>query len=253
MEKITSKQNSKVKEWAKLKTKKGRHQTGTYLLEGWHLVHEAIMNNEPIKSILVTESELDTVEISGNFQTILITEEIANHIASTVTPQGVFAIVEMDGSKTALPIKLEGAWLLLDQVQDPGNIGTMVRTADAAGFTGVIFGTGSSSRFNPKIVRSMQGSQFHIQLLEMGLADAMTSFLQAGYPVYGTELNPDAKSFKQIKPDKDFALIMGNEGNGMSKNLLTKTTANLYIPIKGKAESLNVAIAAGILMFQLLQ
>lgn len=253
MEKITSKQNTKVKEWAKLKTKKGRSQSGNYLLEGWHLVHEAILNHEPIQTILVTETELNNIDLPKTYEVVIITDDIAKHIASTVTPQGVFAVLRMPTATPLTAETLKGAWLMLDQVQDPGNIGTMVRTADAAGFEGVIFGTGASSRYTPKVVRSMQGSQFHIKLIDADLNEVIDLFTANNLPVYGTELNPEAKPFRAIDPQPNFGLIMGNEGNGMSAELLKKTTANLYIPIKGQAESLNVAVAAGIIMFQLLQ
>ena len=97
----------------------------------------------------------------------------------------------------------------------------------------------------------MQGSQFHLNLYEGDLAKWIEDFKMVNAPVYGTQLNPQAKSFRDVEPGKTFALIMGNEGQGMSEQLLSQTTANLYIPMRGQAESLNVAVSAGILMFQL--
>ena len=154
-------------------------------------------------------------------------------------------------SRDLSQLDLTRPWLLLDNVQDPGNIGTMVRTADAAGFAGVAFGTGTVDIHQPKVERAMQGSQFHLQLISTDL-DKLVDQLQAqGSPVYGSELNPQAARYLDIDAPASFGLIMGNEGNGMSRELLARTDQNLYIPIKGQAESLNVAVAAGVLMFGL--
>ena len=148
-------------------------------------------------------------------------------------------------------LDLTRPWLLLDNVQDPGNIGTMVRTADAAGFAGVAFGTGTVDIHQPKVERSMQGSQFHLQLISTDLTALVAQLQAQGAPVYGSELNPQAAEYLDVDAPAAFGLIMGNEGNGMSPELLAQTDQNLYIPIKGQAESLNVAVAAGILMFGL--
>ena len=180
----------------------------------------------------------------------VVTPEIMQHVTDTVTPQGIAAVVDLPDAHR-VPANIQGAWLLLDRVQDPGNVGTMVRTADAAGFTGVVVGDRSADIFGPKVVRSMQGSQFHLTLLEGDLHKWIQDFKQLGAPVYGTQLNPAAKNFRDVHPGQTFALIMGNEGQGMAADLLKETTANLYIPMRGDAESLNVAVSAGILMFQL--
>lgn len=254
MEKINSLQNAHVKMWKKLQTKKGRKQQALYLLDGWHLVNEAVKAKVSIKTLLITEKQLATDPDLTKFPAVIeISEEVARHISATVTPQGVFALVNLP--KTAADplanLDLSRPWLLLDNVQDPGNIGTMVRTADAAGFAGVAFGTGTVDVHQPKVERAMQGSQFHLQLLSTDLTDLVAHFHAEDKPVYGSELNPEAAQYLDINAPASFGLVMGNEGNGMSDDLLAMTDQNLYIPIKGRAESLNVAIAAGILMFGL--
>ncbi|KOY77930.1 RNA methyltransferase [Apilactobacillus kunkeei] len=254
MEKIVSAKNERVKKWSKLKTKKGRLNSNQYILESWHLVSEAINANQNVEVVLTTNKqyELHQAEIDAfNGEVIEITDDVSKALGSTSTPQGIFGIVELPKENHFDSLDMNGSWLLLDQIQDPGNIGTMVRTADAAGFDGVIFGEGTSSQFNPKVLRSMQGSQFHLKLLEGDLLDWIGKFKENNVPVYGTELNPQAVSYDQIEKQDAFALVMGNEGNGMQDKILDQTTKNLYIPIKGKAESLNVAIAAGIAMFHL--
>ncbi|MGM9892294.1 TrmH family RNA methyltransferase [Limosilactobacillus sp.] len=254
MEELTSIHNQHVKDWKKLQTKKFRRQTGEYLLDGWHLVNEAVKAGHHINQLVGTAEQLadhaDLVDLADEAYTV--TPEIMKHITDTVTPQGIAAIVDLPDAHM-VPASFKGAWLFLDRVQDPGNVGTMVRTADAAGFTGVVVGERSADIFGPKVVRSMQGSQFHLQLLEGDLRKWIADFKDAGAPVYGTQLNPAAKNFRDVHPGKTFALIMGNEGQGMSDQLLAQTTDNLYIPMRGDAESLNVAVSAGILMFQLNQ
>lgn len=253
MKEITSVSNPQVKAWKKLATKKGRQQSQTYLLDGWHLVKEALNSDEPIQKILVTPSfkYLADLEILPEIQYFSISVSIAKHLSETKSPQGIFAEVAFDQT-TISPTTASGAWLLLDGVQDPGNIGTMVRTADAAGFSGVVFGPKTADMYQPKVVRSMQGSQFHLQLVTADLSTWIQAFKAKNYPVFGSELNKDARSYQEVGQHQNFALIMGNEGNGMSAELLQQTSLNLYIPIKGHAESLNVAVAAGILMFQLI-
>lgn len=253
MEELTSLKNQRVKDWKKLQHKKYRNQTGTYLLEGWHLVDEARKFGIKLNELLVTDDVLDqhpeVADYSDNV--FLVTRQIMKAVTDSVTPQGISAVVDLPDSHRLPATPLAGGWLLLDRVQDPGNVGTMIRTADAAGFTGVVLSDRCAELYGPKVVRAMQGSQFHLQLFEGDLVKWINDFKQAGAPVYGTELNPAAVDYRSVKPAKTFALIMGNEGHGMSKELLDLTDQNLYIPMPGNAESLNVAISAGILMFAL--
>lgn len=254
-EKITSIHNQRVKDWKKLQTKKGRRKSNTYLLDGWHLVLEASQSHQKLLTLIGVADELDRhADIVALFDDVFeVTPAIMKDIVDSETPQGIAAVVELPNSHQLPKDRLHGAWLFLDRIQDPGNVGTMVRTADAAGFKGVVASDQTADFFNPKVVRSMQGSQFHLQLVSGDLKKWIADFKAAGLPVYGTELNPQAKNFRDIHPGADFALIMGNEGHGMDQSLLKETTDNLYIPMRGKAESLNVAVSAGILMFQLNQ
>lgn len=137
MEQIISAKNERVKKWAKLKTKKGRTTFNQYILESWHLVSEAINAKQPVDVILTTDKQYDLHQedidtFSG--EVIEISEDVAKTLGSTSTPQGIFGIVNLESNLEVSNIDYSGAWLLLDQIQDPGNIGTMVRTADAAGF-----------------------------------------------------------------------------------------------------------------------
>lgn len=252
-EKITSGQNKRVKQWRALTSKKGRRATQSYLLEGWHLVQEALKAELPLTAIMGTAEQLAAHEAAfpATVDVFELTDSIAQTLGDTSTPQGIFATAPIPDETAIDPATATGTWLFLDHVQDPGNIGTMVRTADAAGLTGVVLGLGSASRFLPKVLRSMQGSQFHVQLVEGDLHDWISAFTRRQLPVYGTNLDPQAKDYRDVAPLSAGAIVMGNEGNGMAPDLQQLTTRNLYIPIKGQAESLNVAVAAGIVMFRL--
>ncbi|MDV7740081.1 TrmH family RNA methyltransferase [Leuconostoc mesenteroides] len=253
MERIISNQNARVKAWAKLATKKGRQENHTYLLDGLHLVEEAVKAGAKFHAIMATEKQMADYlpNVPHGVPAFEISEEVAKHIAGTNTPQGIFAEISLP-EKTFDPSYVhDGAWLLLDKIQDPGNVGTLVRTADAAGFKGVVLGAGTADAFAPKVVRAMQGSQFHLEVLNGDLSEWVAALASNNLPVYGSQLNEKAKSYRDVEPSTQFGLIVGNEGQGMSAELAEKTTANLYIPIQGQAESLNVAIAGGILMFSL--
>lgn len=252
-EKITSSQNKRVKQWRALTTKKGRKQTQSYLLEGWHLVQEAILAHQPLTAILGTADQLalHAASLPKDVDCFELTDSLVKTIGDANTPQGIFATAPLPKAAPVDPLTAQGGWLFLDQVQDPGNIGTMVRTADAAGLTGVVLGQGSASRYLPKVLRSMQGSQFHLQLVEADLHQWIQAFTARHLPVYGTNLDPQAQDYRNVAPLTAGAIVMGNEGNGMAPDLQQLTTRNLYIPIKGQAESLNVAVAAGIVMFRL--
>lgn len=254
METIKSAKNSRVKAWQKLQTKKGRQASETYLLDGWHLVQEAIQHDGKLHAVMGTAEQLaeHQEELPLGVPIFEITDDIAKKLSDLVTPQGIFAEVSLPSATREPQFIHDGAWLFLDAIQDPGNVGTMVRTADAAGFTGVVFGHGSVDPYSPKALRAMQGSQFHLTTTTGNLADWTASFTQNnGMNVYGTQLDPEAADVFTVPAQTQFALIMGNEGQGMQPELAKMTTQNLYIPISGQAESLNVAVAAGIAMFAL--
>lgn len=253
MERILSKQNAKVKAWAKLATKKGRLEQKAYLLDGWHLVQEAIKAGAKFHAIMATEEQMaeHLPDVPHGVPAFEISKEVAAHIAGSKTPQGIFAEVTLP-KKTFDPTYVhDGLWLFLDAIQDPGNVGTLIRTADAAGFKGVVLGQDTADAYAPKVVRAMQGSHFHLEVLQGDLNDWIAAFENNNLPVYGSELNDQAKPYQEIQGLSAGALIVGNEGQGINKELAKQTTANLYIPILGQAESLNVAVAGGILMFRL--
>ncbi|WP_429949704.1 TrmH family RNA methyltransferase [Enterococcus sp. AZ101] len=254
MKEILSTKNTIVKELKKLKIKKHREAQKRYLIEGFHLVEEAVKADAEIEWILCSRRGIEEwskwVFTHEDERFLLVTEEILSSLSEVPTPQGMMAVVKMPNVETTLGYS--GRWLLLDNVQDPGNVGTMIRTADAAGMTGVILGDGSADIYNTKVLRAMQGSNYHLPIFQLPLKTIVDQFKQHDVPVFGTELNKRAVSYQTLPGQKQYALIMGNEGKGVSAELLTMVDQSIYIPIIGEAESLNVAIAAGILMYHFL-
>lgn len=244
---IQSAKNPKVKEWKKLLARKERDKSGTFLVEGFHLVEEALKANQIAEIIISENKNMPPGWDYGDIPVTMVTDEIIGLLADTETPQGIFAVCSQEPSTEEVKGK---QFLLIDAVQDPGNLGTMIRTADAAGIDAVIVGEGSVDAYNPKVLRSAQGSHFHLPILRGNLSDWVVRLKESNVAVYGTALE-NAREYTRYESSDSFALLVGNEGNGVNKELLANTAANLYIPIFGNSESLNVAVAAGILLYHL--
>jgi len=244
---IESVNNPKVKQWKKLLTKKERDKSGTFIVEGFHLVEEALKQGEQVLEIIVSDKVgLPPRWDAGSTPVTSVTEEISTSLSETEAPQGIYAVCRQSNQE----VQDAKTLLLIDAVQDPGNLGTMIRTADAAGIDAVVVGRGSVDIYNSKVLRSAQGSHFHLPIIRGDLHDWIDKLHNKNIPVYGTALE-GASAYTDISNGASFALIVGNEGNGVAKDLLSSTTANLYIPIFGKSESLNVAVATGILLYYL--
>ncbi|MGK4152723.1 RNA methyltransferase [Kurthia gibsonii] len=247
MKRIESLSNSLVKYWKKLATtRKERDQSGEFLVEGFHLVEEALQGTDVLNLIVREGVEIPATWNIDNIYMVEVTAAIAAELAETERTQGIFAHCKQPD------FEVKSSWkkfLLIDAVQDPGNVGTMIRTADAAGMDAVILGKGSADPFNPKTIRSTQGSIFHLPVLRGELVDWVEQLQERDIPIYGTALDATSVVYNQVPKTPSFAVIMGNEGSGISKELLTKTTKNVIIPIMGGAESLNVAVATGIVLY----
>jgi RNA methyltransferase, TrmH family len=173
-----------------------------------------------------------------------INKEVIKELAETETSQGIFAVCKQPNH-----VLVEGkSYLLLDAVQDPGNLGTIIRTAEAAGMDAVIVGDGSVDIYNSKVLRSGQGSHFHLPIIRGDLFEWIEKLKAMDIPIYGTSLE-NGVVYTKVEPTANFALIVGNEGSGINTEILKQTNQNLYIPIFGESESLNVAVAAGVLLY----
>ncbi|KAB8138180.1 RNA methyltransferase [Gracilibacillus oryzae] len=240
---ITSVKNEKVKEWRKLKQKKERDQKGQFLIEGFHLIEEAHNSEWEIVEVIYEEDKVDIGELA-QYEHFGVSDNVMTAITDTKTPQGIVAVVE----KKMMTSHVEKRALLIDRVQDPGNVGTMIRTADAAGFDTVMLGRGTVDLYNEKVIRSTQGSLFHLNIVEVDLAEEMEHLKAEGITVWSTGLE-QATGYHELAVPEKVAIIVGNEGSGVAKELMAKADQNVLIPIYGQAESLNVSIAAAILMY----
>ena len=250
MDIISSPKNEKIKELVKLQTAKGRKKAGRYLLEGEHLVEEAIKERAQIKLIVVTGNRLEDYEnllVQTDVQVLVVSQDVFHKLSMTETTQGILAVVEIV-KQEILPHK--GRLFVLDAVQDPGNLGTIVRTADAAGFDAVVLGTGTVDLYNDKVLRSMQGSHFHIPVFQANLQEYLPKLKEKGVQVAVTALHRDSKDYTILQGAIDVAIVVGNEGQGVSDDVIDLADVVVTIPMFGKAESLNVAIASALLMYK---
>ncbi|MGQ7564248.1 TrmH family RNA methyltransferase [Streptococcus suis] len=243
MDIIRSKANNLVKQIKKLQQKK--YRTSSYLIEGWHLLEEAGAAGATFEHILVLKEYAERV--AGLPNVSLVTPDIMRDLADSKSPQGVLAQLALP--RQDLPTSLTGKFLVLEDVQDPGNVGTMIRTADAAGFDGIFLTDKSADIYNIKVLRSMQGSHFHLPIYRLPVEE-LVRYLQAqGLPILATTLSSQSVDYKDFQPGPSFAMVMGNEGQGISAYMEEVADQLVHISMPGQAESLNVAIAAGILMF----
>ena len=241
---LTGLQNPLVKAAAELKQKKYRQQRGEFLAEGLRTAEEAVAF-KAAQQIFYTATEdertLQLLEQAASMQLKLtcVSEAVMKKISDTETPQGIIAVCRMQEQS-----------LVLDRVGDPGNIGTMLRTADAAGVGGIILLKGTADIYAPKTVRSSMGSLFHVPVLS-GVAEQefIANAKKAGYQLLVTALD-GADNLYQADLKGRLAFVMGNEAGGVSASLLQQADKRVFIPMRGKAESLNVAMAAGIVMFE---
>ncbi|MDN7227024.1 RNA methyltransferase [Planococcus sp. N064] len=251
MKRIESTQNSLVKHWKKLvTTRKERDKFAEFLVEGFHLTEEAVKKKSLIKSLIVREGvDIPEAWDVSDVPQYSITAQVAKEISETEHSQGIFAHC----AQPEFTEEEQQTWtklLLIDAVQDPGNIGTMIRTALASGMDAVVLGKGCADPYNPKTVRSAQGSNFQIPVVKGELVEWLPALKERSIPVYGTALH-NATPVHEAESQEQFALLVGNEGSGVDPVLLQQTDQNLVVPLYGAAESLNVAVATGILLYSL--
>jgi len=240
---ITSVKNDQVKAWKKLHKRKERMKTKTFLIEGFHLLEEAMNSSWVIREVIV-QHKTELPEWCKQLPAVEVSEHVFNGISQTKTPQGIAAVVEMKETES-----MEGNFvLLIDAVQDPGNLGTIIRTADAFGVAEVILGMDTVDVYNEKVIRSTQGSLFHIPIRQNNLNEEIARLQYNDFQVWATALQ-GAEPFDNLAVPEKTALLVGNEGAGVKEELLKAADKMVNIPIFGKAESLNVSVATGILMY----
>lgn len=255
---ITGLQNPVVKAAAELKQKKYRQQQGLFLAEGLRTVEEAVRYGA-VQSIFYTAIEDERTRAvleeaaAKQVKLICVSKGVMKKIADTETPQGVIAACEMPACSVEDLLATGKMLLVLDRVGDPGNIGTMLRTADAAGLGGLVLLKGSADIYAPKTVRASMGSLFHLPVVSgVSEAEFVSSARKAGYELLVTCLDGADNLYKADLRGR-LAFVMGNEANGVTESLLEAADKRVFIPMQGRAESLNVAMAAGVVMFEALR
>jgi TrmH family RNA methyltransferase len=251
---ITSIHNPKVKLWSQLLTKRGRESQNKFLLEGVHLIQEALLSQAPVETILFRSDkglppELQEL-IEQSVECIGVTEGVLAKCTETQTPQGVVAIARKSlGSIQSLLESIRGLVIVVDGVQDPGNLGTIIRSADAVGATGVVLGKGTADLYNPKTVRATMGSLFHLPVMECDLLQLLPEVVSQGVQIISSGLSAVNHCY-EIDMTVATWIIVGNEGSGVSREIERFVSRQVIIPMRGQAESLNVAMAATVLLFE---
>ena len=249
---ISSKSNAKIKNVKKLlSSAKERRLQGVLVIEGLRLVRET--SPEMCEQLFLSESLAKT----GEFDTSLyknveiVSDEVFRSLSDTVTPQGVLAVVKQP-SWTLEQLSFENGCrlLLLDDIQDPGNLGTILRTAEAAGVDMVIMSEGCADIFNPKVIRSTMGSIFRLPFVTDDLVSVIEMLKTEGVTVYGAALE-GSSDYREVEFSEKTAIVIGNEGNGISGNVLNAVNEKIRIPMKGQIESLNAAVSAAILLYHI--
>ena len=255
MQVITSKDNEQVKYIRKLKEKKFREEFGEYIIEGVKTLQEAIMEKATIKVIVVC----DDCEKQGMFDKkflyevakyncIYVNQKIFDTITEVQNPQGVLAVIVKKENKNKINFNKDFLFIL-DNIQDPGNLGTIVRTLDSAGVGQIIISKGSVDAYSSKVVRSTMGAIFRVEIVEVeNLKETIKNIKKKDFKVVATSLETN-KSIYNISYKKT-AVIIGNEANGVSEEILELADERVKIPMIGRTESLNASVAAGVVIYE---
>lgn len=244
--KIESKNNSKLKMLTFLQTKKGRKERNAYLIEGMHMVREAVLNGVELEEIFVAESakELVLPKIEGAMCDITtVSDEAFAKVSNTINSQGVLAVAKIPAEE---PVFAGNKFLVLDRIQDPGNMGTIIRTAAATGFVHIIC-VGCVDVFNPKVVRSSSSGLFFVKLHTM-TEEKLLEFSRTHTLLTASAEGENVFEFSGVP--ESFGLVIGNEANGVSENIKNVSKV-IALPMDGKVESLNAAVSASVLMYVL--
>ncbi len=256
MKMITSTSNEKIKHVTMLvKNAKARRMEGVFVVEGERIAAE--IPKERLVECYVTEDYVSGGKIAKIFpyevEPVVVAQPVFKKMSDTQSPQGILCIctqrkvsaADLISSKKTGKLRL----LLLEKIQDPGNLGTMVRTAEGAGFDAIIADENTVDVYNPKVIRSTMGSVFRVPVVYTDdLAAAVDQLKESGVTVYAAHLN-GRNNYKQEKYGNRVAFLVGNEGNGLSDEISRKADCLVRIPMEGRLESLNAAVAAALLMY----
>ncbi len=255
MQVISSKDNELIKHIKKLKDKKYRDESNEYIIEGVKLIEEAVKENAKIKKIIICEDTTRTYEIPtdimleiAKYECVYVTDKIFASITQVTNPQGIMAIIEKSLNGESIDFN-QDIIVVLDDVQDPGNLGTILRTVDSIGLNQIIVSKGTVDVFNAKVVRSTMGAIFRINIIEVDdLVRCIKEMRKHHFKLMVTSLQTD-NSIYDIDFNKKI-IVIGNESNGVSAEIQDIADEKAKIPMFGKTESLNASVAAGIVMYE---
>ncbi len=257
MNEIKSLKNSRVKELRKLYRKKYRQKKDRFILEGLRLIRGAYQAGADFENIFLgsqfyKSNKKESFLINNENKLIFVTEELIKEVADTENPQSVIAVVKQSKFKQDEVIAKDYI-LILDQIQDPGNMGTIIRTAVAAGFQSIIIAKGSVDIFNLKVLRASMGALFCLPIIKDIKTDELTRLLgEKDQTIYAADLETDSY-YNDLKYKKPLSLIIGNEAHGIRRKFLDIADQRVKIQLRGNIESLNAGVAAGVLMFKILE
>lgn len=248
---ITSKDNEIIKNIKKLKEKKYRDERNEFIIEGTKIIEEAIEEKANIKRVVVCEDLAENLSKEllykiAKFDVIYVPEKIFKFITDVNNPQGILAVVEKN-SGAEIDYKAD-FFLILDNIQDPGNMGTILRTADSINLKQIIVASETADCYNPKVVRSTMGAIFRVNVIQADLIKVIKEMRKHKIKVLATDLNTNDSIY-----DVDYkrtAVVIGNEANGVSKEVLEASDQRIKIPMRGKTESLNAGVATGIILYE---
>lgn len=235
---VESKDNKKIKYINKLRNNKFMYKEKKFIVEGKHLVEEAYKNNILLETISTTDSEFEVPNT-------IITKNIMNYISTLKSKTDIIGICKFIDKK-----EIGNKIIILDNVQDPGNIGTIIRSASAFNFDTIVLSMDSVSKYNDKLIRSSQGMLFNMNVITKNLDEFILELKEKKYTICATDVI-NGEKIDKVKGIDKFAVIMGNEGSGVSENIKKISDFNIYIPTSDNCESLNVSVAASIIMYEI--
>ena len=244
---IKSLQSEQIKNYARLKEKKYRDETGLFIVEGDHLVRMALEAN-CLTTLLVAEEELENyLDIIDEDKTIIVTESIINKLSFTKSPQNIIGIAKQNTFDKKDVSKV----LVLDTLQDPGNVGTLIRSALAFNYDKIYVSESTVDIYNEKVIRASQGAIFKINIVKKELSEIYRILKMNDFDILVTSLTNNSIYLDEVKTKENFAIVLGNEGNGVSEVSLKNATSVVKIKMSEEIDSLNVAVAGSIVMYNL--
>lgn len=256
---ITSLANEQIKAIRKLRDRKFRDETGLFFIEGTRIVFEALDQNKEIQKIIYSQSLIrsDTANRlvvnakNKGIEILEVSEEVFHSISHKEGAQGISAVMKQHWSDVRkLSEYFSGLWIALNEIADPGNLGTIIRTADAVGAAGIILIGNCTDPYDPTALRANMGGLFSIDLVKMDLDSFVELVENNKIEVIGTSDSAD-QNYRSVKYPKDMVLLMGSERQGIDPTLVSICRSIVKIPMMGKCDSLNLAIATGIILYEI--